>query len=453
MCETIFAWLWRLYPEEFREAYRDEALRLFKERAQTETGVVATVRLWLDLIFDLAISLLREYRRASRLVPASPAPLEGVPAFEVIESGLPRPSSLFIGAVLSLAMLATVPSVLRTLQDNPAAIESIGGLGLIQPEMINPAQTNADSQNRRPAEDLSGVNAEERHRVIAKLVEYLNQFYFDHNLAQHIGAALLAHEKNGDYAGVTNGAEFAKMLTHEIREVSHDLHLVVAFSRDRLPDQSNGPTGEQLARYRQALEAENCTFAKVEVLAHNIGYLKLDSFPDPRYCESTAKSAMASLNNANAIIFDLRDNHGGYPSMVMMIAAYLFDHPQYMYRPEATPEESMTTSPVAGNRLADKPVFVLTSSRTFSGAEHFSYDLKMLKRATLVGDTTGGATDVGVFHRIDDHFGMGIRERNVPNPYPEADWAVVGVQPNVRASAAEALNTAENLARRTITRK
>jgi C-terminal processing protease CtpA/Prc len=132
--------------------------------------------------------------------------------------------------------------------------------------------------------------------------------------------------------------------------------------------------------------------------------------------------------------------------MVMLISAYLFDHPEYMYSPrENTTEGSWTRSPVPGNRLADKPVYVLTSARTFSGAEHFSYNLKMLKRATLVGETTGGATDVGTFHRIDDHFGMGIRETRAINPYAEPDWAVKGVEPNVKVKAADAPDAAEKL--------
>jgi C-terminal processing protease CtpA/Prc len=96
--------------------------------------------------------------------------------------------------------------------------------------------------------------------------------------------------------------------------------------------------------------------------------------------------------------------------------------------------------------LANKPVYVLISRRTFSGAEHFSYDLKMLKRATLVGETTGGATDVGAFHRIDDHFGMGIRETRAINPYSEPDWAVTGVEPDVKVKAEDALETAKKLA-------
>jgi C-terminal processing protease CtpA/Prc len=130
----------------------------------------------------------------------------------------------------------------------------------------------------------------------------------------------------------------------------------------------------------------------------------------------------------------------------MLIAAYLFDHPEYMYNPrENVTAESWTKSPIAGNRLADKPVFILTSSTTRSAAEHFSYDLKMLKRATLVGEKTAGATDVGTFRRLDERFGMGIRESTAINPYSEPDWAGTGVEPNVKVKAADALNTARGL--------
>jgi C-terminal processing protease CtpA/Prc len=143
----------------------------------------------------------------------------------------------------------------------------------------------------------------------------------------------------------------------------------------------------------------------------------------------------------------LRENIGGYPEMVMLLAAYLFDHPEYMYNPrENTSERSWTRSPVAGNRLADKPAYVLTSARTFSGAEHFSYNLKVLKRATLVGETTAGATDVGIFHRLDDHFGIGIPEARAINPYSEPDWAARGIEPDVKVNTADALATAEKLA-------
>jgi C-terminal processing protease CtpA/Prc len=91
-------------------------------------------------------------------------------------------------------------------------------------------------------------------------------------------------------------------------------------------------------------------------------------------------------------------------------------------------------------------VYVLTSGSTVSAAEDFAYNLKMLHRATIVGETTRGSAHAGVFHRIDDHFGMGIPEVKVENPFGKADWEGVGVEPDVKVKAADALETAEKLA-------
>lgn len=69
----------------------------------------------------------------------------------------------------------------------------------------------------------------------------------------------------------------------------------------------------------------------------------------------------------------------------------------------------------------------------------------MLKRATLVGETTRGGAHAGVFHRIDEHFGIGIPEAMPINPYAKTDWEGTGVQPDIQAKAADALNMAEKL--------
>jgi C-terminal processing protease CtpA/Prc len=228
----------------------------------------------------------------------------------------------------------------------------------------------------------------------------------------------------------------------------------MVYSESKIPDRRPEPTPEELAAYRNAMKQDNCTFETLKILPHNIGYLKLNSFPDPSVCQSTATAAMASLNHADAVIFDLRDNRGGHPKMVALIAAYLFDHPEYWYNPrEETTRQSWTASPVPGNKLADKPFYVLTSGSTFSGAEQFSYDLKMLKRATLVGETTRGGAHAGVFHRIDEHFGMGIPEVQAINPFSTADWAGVGVEPDVKVKAADALEAAQKLAESNLRKK
>jgi len=297
-------------------------------------------------------------------------------------------------------------------------------------------------------------NAAERKRLMNAVIDNLKKHYVDPEVARKTADALMAHEKNGDDDNAADGGAFADLLTKQIREVSHDMHLEVVYSQEPLPDLLQEPTAEDLARYRKALEQDNCAFKKVEILSHNIGYLKLNAFPDPHVCRATATAAMASVNHADAIIFDLRDNRGGDSSMVSLVAAYLFDHPEYMYDPRVSPTpQSWTPSPVAGNRLADKPVYVLTSSSTISAAEQFCYDLKVLKRVTLVGETTGGSAHAGVFHRIDDHFGMGIPEVLAVNPFSNTDWEGTGVEPDVKVKAAEALETAQKLARSKLQKK
>jgi hypothetical protein len=296
---------------------------------------------------------------------------------------------------------------------------------------------------RVPLADDAKLDAAERRRVVEGVIRDVREHYFDKDVAERVVDALAAHERSGEYHALGEAEAFAALLTKQMRDVSHDMHLEVVYSRDRLPEHPGAPSAESVANYRRALEREHCTFETVKILPHMIGYLKLTSFPDVSICRSTAVAAMAALNGAHAVIFDLRDNRGGSPEMVMLISAYLFDHPEYMYSPrEAPTERSWTRSPVAGNRLANKPVYVLTSGTTWSAAEQFSYDLKMLKRATLVGEKTRGGAHAGVFYRIDDHFGVGIPEAKVVNPFSKSDWAGVGVEPDVRVKAAEALGVA-----------
>ena len=494
MSEKIYAWLLRLYPASFRERYGEEALQLFRDRARDEKGFVQRLRLWLDLVTDLAISVPREYYYFEpELVGASADQrLGGIPSFVVMEGGSPRPGALLSGGVLTMLVLTTCSIFLshagnytprRTFtaastqshkykdssafggQVSPTSAEGgsgtspygrsvVGGragetsnseLEALPPD--SPESKDAGNGGIIHAAGSGKVDATERRRVIHAAVANLQRFYAYPEVAQKTSDALLAHEKNGDYDIVKDGGAFADLLTKQIRDTSQDMHLDVMYSRDPLPEQPQGSTAEGLARYREAIKRDNCTFEKTEILPHHIGYLKLNSFPDVSVCAATARAEMNRLNDADAIIFDLRENRGGFPDMVMLLAGYLFDHPEYMYSPrENTTQECWTRSPVPGNKLADKPVYILISGLTSSAAEHFSYDLKMLKRATLVGETTSGAAHSGVFHRIDEHFGMGIPEVKPINPFSKSDWAVVGVEPDVKVKAADALETAVKLA-------
>jgi hypothetical protein len=467
MSEKIYAWLLRVYPASFRERYGEEALQLFRDRAHDETGFIPRLRLWLDLVADLAISVPREYYHFEpELVGASADQrLGGIPSFVVIEGGSPRPGALLSGGVLTMLVLTTcsiflsqagnyAPRRTFTASSQSHRYKDSAAFGGQASPTATDSPESSQPQTQQPEDAANGgiiraakVDATERRRVIHEAVANLKRYYVYPEIAQKTSDALLAHEKNGDYDAVASGEAFAGLLTKQMRDASQDMHLDVMYSRDPLPEQPQGSTAEGLARYREAIERDNCTFEKTEVLPHHIGYLKLNSFPDVSVCAATARAEMNRLHDADAIIFDLRENRGGEPDMVMLIAAYLFDHPEYMYNPrENTTQQCWTRSPIPGNKLTDKPVYILTSGWTSSAAEHFTYDLKMLKRATVVGETTSGAAHSGVFHRIDEHFGMGIPEVKPINPFSKSDWAVAGVDPDVRVKAADALETAIKLA-------
>jgi len=291
------------------------------------------------------------------------------------------------------------------------------------------------------------LDAAARRRIIENAIASIKQHHIDHLEAQKAADTLLAHERRGDDDAATSSEEFARLATKQMREATGSSELVLLYSTHNIPEPTSGPPPPLPAAYREEMQRINCTFERVEILPHNVAYLKLNAFPDTSVCRATATAAMTKLNDADALIFDLRDNRGGFPSMVSLIAAYLFDHPEYMYCPlENTTAESWTPSPVPGNKLANKPVYILTSSRTISAAEQFTYNLKMLKRATLVGETTAGGGHAANLHSVGDNFYVGTIEVRAINPYAKGDWNDTGIEPDFKVRAPDALKAALRLA-------
>ena len=97
-------------------------------------------------------------------------------------------------------------------------------------------------------------------------------------------------------------------------------------------------------------------------------------------------------------------------------------------------------------RLVDQPVYVLTSHGTFSGGEEFVFDLKTQKRATIVGETTGGGAHPVRSVPAGDHFAVRVPFGRPINPVTKGDWEGKGIEPDVKTSAGDALTTAEKLA-------
>ncbi|HET9803334.1 MAG TPA: S41 family peptidase [Candidatus Acidoferrum sp.] len=295
------------------------------------------------------------------------------------------------------------------------------------------------------------IDAATRNRVIDGAVKNLNEFYVFPDVAKKMEDAVRTKQKHGDYDSITDGTILADRLTDDFQAVSHDKHLHVNYSSVKMPERHADakPNHDEVARYHKDMENMNCGFDKVEHLEENVGYLKFHFFADPDFCGPTAVAALNFLGNVDAIIFDLRENGGGDPKMVAFISSYLFDEPTHLNdlweRKGDVTHQYWTLPYVPGKLLAGKPVYVLTSHETFSGGEEFCYNLKNLKRATLIGETTGGGAHPVSGHRIDDHFMIGVPFARAINPISKTNWEGTGVEPDVKVPAADALTTAQKL--------
>jgi hypothetical protein len=294
------------------------------------------------------------------------------------------------------------------------------------------------------------LSATDRNQVIDAVAARLLQSYILPDMAQQLVTTLLAHQKQGAYDAIADGAVLASRLTSDLQAISRDRHLRVEFFPSKLPREEGGPSAEEQEQYRKDLERTNCGFQRAEIFPGNIGYVQLNYFGPPDVCGNIASIAMKYVSHTDAIIFDLRLNHGGDPAMVALLASYLFDRPVhlddlYNRRENKTTQYWATPEKVSAS-MPTQPVYVLTSRVSFSGAEQFCYDLRNLRRATLIGEKTGGAAHPTLNHRLSDHFLIAMPEFRYINSITRTDWEGQGISPDVPAAPWNALLVAQKLA-------
>ena len=265
-------------------------------------------------------------------------------------------------------------------------------------------------------------------------------------IAEH----LLDKLEQGRYDGITDAHELASVLTLDLRQISNDRHWAVMYAlqpAEAFVDPEKETDQAQMARWLEQGRKHNFGFARIEHLPGNIGYIDLRQFAPSEYAGETAVAAMNFVAHCDVLIFDLRQNHGGYPSMIQLITSYLFKpEPQHIntfyYRETDDYQQFWTFPHVPGKRMPDVLVYVLTSNATGSGAEEFAYNLKHMERATLVGETTAGAAHPVNLETIQDHFQVLLPYGRPINPITKENWEVTGVKPHIVVPQEKALETA-----------
>jgi C-terminal processing protease CtpA/Prc len=293
------------------------------------------------------------------------------------------------------------------------------------------------------------IDAATRTAVIDTLLKELNDGYVFPETAKKMEADIRFRIGAKEYDSITSAQAFTKKLTEDLQSTSKDKHLRVKYSHMPIPMRGvrNEPTEAEREQGRWMNKRINYGFERVERLNGNIGYIDLRNFNDHEGGAETVAAAMAFLQNTEALIFDLRQNGGGNPFMIALISSYLFGekpvHLNNMYwRKSGKTDEFWTKPELAKVKFPNKDIYVLTSNYTFSGAEEFSYNLKNLKRATIIGETTGGGAHPGGMVRLHDHFGVFIPVGRAINPISKTNWEGTGVEPDIKIPKEQALKTA-----------
>ena len=294
------------------------------------------------------------------------------------------------------------------------------------------------------------LTAAQKKTVVENLARQLAKNYVFPDVAARTGTALKAKLASGGYDGAATVKAFMDVLSEDLRTFGNDRHFRVRFDPEFKEDEDDDkpPTAKERDEMRTMAAKRGFGIAKAEILPGNVGLLDLRAFGPTEGVGPALSAAMTLLNGTDAFILDLRQNGGGSPETVAYLCSYFFDegdsrHLNDIYnRPKDATRQFWTIS-VPGPRYGGaKPVWVLTSGRTFSGGEECAYDFQTQKRATLVGETTGGGANPGGAVGLGEGFLAFVPTGKAINPITKTNWEHVGVKPDVAAPAADALRLA-----------
>jgi hypothetical protein len=300
------------------------------------------------------------------------------------------------------------------------------------------------------------LDAAKKQAIVDEISSLLNKNYIFAETAKKIEDRLRDRLKSGAYEKFSGPRDYAEAVNWDLADVGHDRHMGFAHAPAQAAEiarlRSRNEAEVKAAREREleASKRNNFGFRKVERLTGNIGYLDFRNFASAGDGGATAVAALNFLAYCDAVIIDLRQNGGGDPSQIQLMSGYFFSEATHLndlyYRAANTTENYWTLPFVPGPRMAGADLYILTSSRTFSGAEEFSYNMKNLKRATLIGETTGGGAHPTDAMIVQTEYVLRVPVGRAINPYSKTNWEGTGVTPDVQVPAAEAFDRAYSMA-------
>jgi hypothetical protein len=308
------------------------------------------------------------------------------------------------------------------------------------------------------AEQMSG------REIVTTALSLLRANYVFPEVAEQAATAVEARLAAGEYDNLDE-ITLTELLTSHLQEVTGDKHLRMGLGGGPPPGQGPGGPGprpgpgpgpdetepgnheaRRLAM-RQRGRTDNFGIRRVERLDGNVGYLDLRRVAMAANAGPAVAAAMELVAGTYALIFDLRHNGGGAPDGVALWCSYLLTeeptHLNDIFHADTGETRQFWSLPyVPGTRYVDRPVYVLTSSHTFSGGEELCYNLQALGRAELIGETTGGGAHPTRGFPVSSAVMIGIPFARSINPVTGTNWQGTGVIPDVAVPEAEACDVA-----------
>jgi hypothetical protein len=307
------------------------------------------------------------------------------------------------------------------------------------------------------AEDIP-LEAGEGHDVALKLADKLVSMFVFRDNAEDYAAMLRKNAAAGRYDSGTRG-ELAKLMTDDLLAVHKDGHLHVMLA----PPPEPAGSAEAPAR-REPPASWPPLIQAAKTIAPGIGYIRFTAFFGTDEEEAAVRKWLEENRNAKALIFDLRNHHGGgldeqdiifsylfakkTPLVKMAVAKDLFDRgdsplqsgPTLVFAAEGDKMVGLHSALPGGDTpLRKAKVYLLVSNRTASAAEHFALAVKSTDRGTLIGEATAGANHFGGGQPLNDHFGVWMPVGRTYDIKTGKDWEGDGVAPDIVADPMQAL--------------
>lgn len=310
-----------------------------------------------------------------------------------------------------------------------------------------------------PAAASAAYDAAEAKEAVAKLADEIEKNFVFPDVAKRYAAALRTKLAAGGYDGFADGEALARAVTADLQAVAPDGHLAMFPPGGPRPQPGSGQQGQPATPPPPPME-------QAGMIAPGIAFVRFNGF----YGQPETLKAFTAFLDANAgaktLIIDARTHRGGGLEEMDVLFPRIFTRAQAVMVMDTRASVAEASGPLPFRSLVkvDAPaelarsehrvtptaqpspwakakIYLLTSPRTASAAEHLASVLKNTRRATLIGEVTAGAGHYGGEVRLPGGYGSFIPFGR--SYFPGGDgWEGTGITPDVQVAPAQALAVA-----------